>query len=157
MAEMSARILGDETATIPWLKAVPVPDALSESYWDGAAHHHLVIQRCTRCATLIHPPRAACRTCQGTVLEPCAVEPSGTVYSFTITYEAFVPGYEDDLPFVLVLVALDVQPSVRIETILKGCALDDVRIGIPVTLVFEEVAQGVTLPFAVPARSDLDV
>jgi uncharacterized OB-fold protein len=157
MTERRARIRGDETATIAWVKPVPLPDALSQSYWDGAAHHELVIQRCARCGTLIHPPRAACRNCQGTDLEPSTVEPSGTVYSFTITYEAFVPGYEHDLPFILVLVALDIQPSVRIETILKDCAIDDVRIGLPVTLVFEEVAPGVTLPFAVPARPALDV
>ena len=133
-----------------WNKPLPVRDELSQQYWDGALRHEVVIQRCDRCGTYIHPPRVACRACQGRALSPTVVPATGSVYSFTITHTPFVPGYEDEVPFVIVLVDLDVQPGVRIETILRECPHDEVVIGMPVRLVFEDVAEGFSLPFAIP-------
>jgi uncharacterized protein len=133
-----------------WDKPLPVPDALSAHYWEGARRHELVILKCTTCGTYIHPPRAACRACQRRDLVPTVVPARGEVYSFTITHVPFVPGYEDDTPFVLVLVALDVQPGVRIPTILRDCPIDSARIGMRVTLVFDDVTPDVSLPFAIP-------
>src|ERR1700733_4856165 len=86
-----------------WRKPLPVPDELTRPYWDGARRHDLVLQRCTSCATLIHPPRVACRACQSLELEPVVVSARGTIYSYTVTHVPFVPGFEDDPPTILVL------------------------------------------------------
>ncbi len=137
--------------TATWNKPVPVPDEVTTPYWEGARRHELVLQRCAACGTHIHPPRVACRVCQSFELVPTVVTPTGSIYTYTVTYTPFVPGYEDDVPFVLVLVDLDAEPGVRLETILRDCALDDVAIGMRVDIVFDDVSDDLTLPYAVPA------
>ena len=141
-----------------WSKPVPVPDELSIPYWEGARRNQLVVQRCASCGTHIHPPRVACRVCQGIELVPTAVAPHGTVYSFTVTYVPFVPGFEDDVPYALVLVDLDVEPGTRLATILRDCPLEDIAVGMPVKIIFIEVTDGLTLPYAVrDARAALSM
>ena len=41
------------------------------------------------------------------------VEGGGTVRSWTVVRDAFLPGFAGDVPFVLVDVELDVQPDLR--------------------------------------------
>jgi uncharacterized protein len=134
----------------PWGKPLPVADELTAPYWEGARRHELVLLRCSACGTFIHPPRAACRNCQRRQLVPTAVPPHGVIYSYTITYMAFAPGFADEVPYVLVLVGLDVQPSARVLTILRDCSVEDVVIGMPVEFVFDDVTDDITLPVAVP-------
>jgi uncharacterized OB-fold protein len=80
------------------------------------------------------------------------VTPSGVVYSFTVTHTPFVPGFEDDLPIILVLVDLDVQRGLRIPTVLRNCDRADAHVGMRVDIVFDDVANEVSLPIAVPAQ-----
>ena len=40
-----------------------IPDELTKPFWDAANEEKLVIQNCTACNMLQHPPSAACRNC----------------------------------------------------------------------------------------------
>lgn len=69
----------------------------------------------------------------------------GTVRSWTVVRQAFLPGFADDLPFVLVDVELVEQAELR----LIGRLLDGVvplRINAPVVVGFEDLAPGVAIP-----------
>jgi len=68
------------------------------------------------------------------------------VHSYTITHHRAAPGFEDRVPFVVALVELEEQPGLRIISNLSGCGPDEMRIGMPVEVVFEDVTPGVTLP-----------
>jgi uncharacterized OB-fold protein len=84
-------------------------------------------------------------------LHPEAVSGRGTVASFTVNYQAWLPGMA--LPYVIALVAIEEQPALRLQTNIVGCEPDDVRIGMPVEVVFEhyEDPQGdVWLPLFQP-------
>ena len=59
------------------------------------------------------------------------------------------PGFRDALPYVLAYVELG--EGVRMLTNIVDCAPDDVRIGMPVEVVFEDVTPAVTLPKFKPA------
>jgi uncharacterized OB-fold protein len=134
-----------------WSKPTPVPDDLTRPFWEGARRHELVLQRCTACGTYIHPPRVACRVCQNLEFAPEVVEPRGVVYSYTVSHVPFVPGFEREPPFTLVLVDLDAQPGTRLPTALRDCPPEEVTVGMPVDLVFLDVTDTLTLPYAVPA------
>jgi uncharacterized OB-fold protein len=136
---------GDEA-----VRPLPVPDELTQGYWAGAARHQLTIQRCASCSTYIHPPRAACRRCQSLDLVPTVVSGKGAVYSYTVTYTPFVPYFEPRGPYALVLTELAEQPGLRILTTIQRCAQEEVRIGMAVRFEFEDVAEGVALPYVVP-------
>jgi uncharacterized OB-fold protein len=73
----------------------------------------------------------------------------GTVRSWTVVRQALLPGFEDELPFVLVDVELVEQPDLRlIGRLLDGPdALDaDLHAGDAVVVGFEDLAPGVAVP-----------
>jgi uncharacterized OB-fold protein len=66
------------------------------------------------------------------------------VHTVTVTHQAAHPAFASRVPYVVVVVRLDEGPLVI------GNVLDappsSICIGQPVTVVFEEIADGVTLP-----------
>lgn len=128
-------------------RPLPLPDAATAFFWDGAREGRLMILRCNDCGTYLHPPRPVCRSCASSRLAPAHVSGRGTVYSFTVTHRA-VPGFTT--PFAVALVELEEQAGLRLVTNLAGVAPEDTRIGMEVEVVFEQVAGGVTLPLFAP-------
>lgn len=124
-------------------RLLPAPDADTAFFWEGTARRTLLILRCEECGTYVHYPKPACRRCGGAHLSPAEVSGRGTVHSFTITHQA-VPGFEP--PFAVVLVELEEQPGLRLVSNLTGVEPGDVRIGMPVEVMFQPVAEDVWLP-----------
>ncbi len=60
-----------------------------------------------------------------------------------------MPGFVEDVPYVLAVVTLEEGP--RMTTNIVQCAPEDVRIGLPVEVVFEDIADGISLPKFRPA------
>jgi uncharacterized OB-fold protein len=58
----------------------------------------------------------------------------GTVYSFTVANREFAPGIKP--PYVVALVDLEEQESLRVVTNLVNVAAGDVRIGMGVRVLF---------------------
>ena len=75
---------------------VPVADPWTKPYWDGAAEHRLMIQRCQGCGNYNHPPVFICMKCndRDATLAFEQVSGRGTVYSWFIAYHAQVGGFE---------------------------------------------------------------
>jgi uncharacterized OB-fold protein len=44
-------------------KLIPVPDALSQPFWDAVNERRLVLQHCSACDRLQYPPQQACHVC----------------------------------------------------------------------------------------------
>lgn len=130
-------------------RPLPQPDADTAFFWEGAARRKLMILRCRACARFVHYPRPACNACGSTDLHPEQVSGRGTVHSYTITHRA-VPGYEP--PFNVVLVELEEQPGLRMVSNLVGVEPPDVRIGLPVEVFFQPVAEDVWLPLFRPRK-----
>lgn len=130
-------------------KPVPVPDATSAGFWSAAADHVLALARCSRCERFTHPPDVACPHCLST--DPAfafvPVDGRGTVRSWTVLRDSFLPGFADDIPFVLVDVELDAQADLRLVGRLVDGAEAPLRVGDRVVTVFDALGDG----FAVPA------
>ncbi|OMB94493.1 Zn-ribbon domain-containing OB-fold protein [Mycobacterium colombiense] len=129
-------------------RPLPVPDDTSAPYWSAAADHVLTVARCARCGRFSVPPDMVCPHCHSTDpgFEFTPVSGRGVVRSWTVVRQAFLPGFDDDIPFVLVDVELVEQAELR----LIGRLLDGVdaplRVGDAVTVGFEDLAPGVALP-----------
>lgn len=132
-------------------RPVPVPDRQSGPFWDAARRHELALQRCRDCGAFQHPPGPVCRRCAGEALNFVPVSGRGTVYSYTVTYHNFVPGFEWDVPFAIALVAIEEQPDVRLLANLREVDVNHVEVGMRVEVVFE-ARNGTTLPQFRPAR-----
>ncbi len=124
----------------------PAPDDVTRFYWDAAAEHRFVLQRCRSCAKLQYPPEICCLHCQAEDFEPVEVSGRGVIYSYSVVDRPLHAGFVDALPYVVVLVELADQPELRILTNLvdvpEGTPLS---CGMPVEVVFED-RDGVTLP-----------
>jgi hypothetical protein len=129
-------------------RPLPVPDELTAPFWDAAARHELTLARCSRCAESTLPPGTVCPHCGSTDpdWEFVAVDGHGTVRSWTIVRQTFLPGLADEIPFVLVDVELAARPDVR----LIGRLLDGVdaplELGAAVRTTFEDLTPEVALP-----------
>jgi uncharacterized OB-fold protein len=104
-------------------------------FWTSGEDGRLRFLRCDECGFLVHPPSPICPECLCKRLTPTAVSGRATVATFTVNHQPWIPGY--DPPYVVALVEIDEQPSVRLMTNIVGCAPDDVRIGMPVQVTFE--------------------
>jgi uncharacterized OB-fold protein len=108
----------------------------TEFFWTSGADGRLRFLRCTTCGYYVHPPAPICPHCLTKTLQPSVVSGRATVATFTINVQAWIPGF--DPPYVVAIVEIEEQPSVRLTTNIVGCAPDDVFIGMPVQVTFEQ-------------------
>lgn len=136
---------GQERLRAKGVRPVPEPDDLTRPYWDAAARSELRIQRCQKCGFLQHPPSPTCKHCDAPEMEWKQVSGKGTVYTFIVDHRLMVPGFDE--PYVVAQVNPDEtqDDTVRIVANIKHCAPEDVYIGMPVEVCFEQV-NGVVLP-----------
>lgn len=119
---------------------VPRPDADTIGYWAMADEGELHIARCPACRRWQHPPLERCRLCGVRLgLEP--VSGRATLFSWTVTHQPCVPGYLDDLPYVVAIAELAEQSGLRIvgradEAVVAAGA------GAPVRVILEPLGAG---------------
>ena len=72
----------------------------------------------------------------------------GRVESFTVNHQQWIPGSD---PYIIAWVSVEEQPELRLTTNLVGVEPEDVKIGMPVRVVFEE-NEDVFVPLFTPDR-----
>lgn len=92
--------------------------------------------RCDDCGEYTHPPRQICRHCQSENMAPEAVAGTGAIDTYTINYQAWMPGLE--VPYVIARVRLDGVPGVYLTTNIIGCPVEEVDFDDKVRVTFEE-------------------
>ncbi|HVN87728.1 MAG TPA: Zn-ribbon domain-containing OB-fold protein [Candidatus Binatia bacterium] len=130
---------------------IPVPNFDNAGFWDGCRQHELRIQQCRGCGIVRHPPRPMCPQCNRLEYEWIKASGLATVYSFTIVHGPTLPVFQARAPHNVAVVQLDEGPF--LVTNIVDCAADQLRIGVRVAVVFEDVSAEVTLPRFRPADS----
>lgn len=126
--------------------AKPVPQVGPDMapWLDAARRHELVVQRCAGCGALRFPARSICSRCLSRDATWVPTSGRGTVFSFAVMHQAMHPGFAAEVPYAVVVVELEEGP--RVLSNLVDCPPAEVRIGLPVEVVFEAVTPEVTLP-----------
>ncbi len=125
-------------------RPVPISDAESQPYWDAAAEHVLKLPYCESCKRFMFPPRPACPACLDSTVTWTELSGKGTLHSFAVMHDSYVTGF--DPPFLIAQIELAEQPGLRLTTNLVDCAPKDAVIGMSVSVIFEERADGITVP-----------
>jgi len=125
-------------------KLVPSPSPETQPYWDGLREGRLRLQCCADCGKVRHYPRPMCDACWSMNAAWVDAAGVGTVHSWTVTHYAFHPGFKGDLPYVLVTV--DLPEGVRMNAQARGIDAGQLRVGLPVKVVFDRVKDDLTLP-----------
>ncbi|MCA8926493.1 MAG: Zn-ribbon domain-containing OB-fold protein [Alphaproteobacteria bacterium] len=128
---------------------LPTPYQDTAEYWQAAKDHRFVVQKCRDCGEHQFYPRGVCSHCLSSDLEWREASGKATVYSYSVNYRAGHPGFAAKTPFVLALVELAEGP--RMMTNIVNCDPESVRIGMAVTVCYDDVTDEVTLPMFQPA------
>lgn len=124
-------------------KVIPVPDALSQPFWDAVNEQRLVLQNCAACDMLQYPPRQTCATCGSAEnLEWKEVSGRGHISNYIVIEDGRLDRRMSDQPYNLAVVTLDQAPGINFYSNLPGTPVDKVPVGAAVEVVFEEVAPG---------------
>ena len=125
-------------------KPMPVPTEISAPFWDGLKSGRLSIQRCNSCGHWIFYPRRHCDKCWSHDVAWHEVSGAGSLYTYTLTRIPTLPDFADEMPQAMAVVELD--EGVRINTTLVGLAEDEIRVGMRLKPVFDQVkGDGTTL------------
>jgi uncharacterized OB-fold protein len=118
------------------------------AFWfEGARNHALLIQRCTSCGTLRHPPLPACANCQSFEWDTVEASGEGTLYSFVVVHYPQVPSFEYPLPIGLV----ELAEGTRVVANLTGIEPGDIEVGMALTAQFVDFDDELSLPVFAPA------
>jgi uncharacterized OB-fold protein len=129
-------------------RVLPRVDETNEHFWTGGEHGELRFLRCQDCGWWIHPPSPICPQCLSRRIEVEAASGRGVVHTFTVNHQPWIPGF--DPPYVVAIIELAEQEALRLTTNIVGAAVDEVFIGMPVQVTFEQY-DDVWLPFFAPA------
>ena len=137
-------------APLPWQKVPrgrgqrPRPAVTHDNhfFWKGVVDHVLLIQRCSGCETLRHPPAPVCRHCRSFEWDTVESSGRGVVYSFVRHHHPTIPPFEAGHPIALI----ELEEGTRIVSDLVGIAPQDVEIGLPVRVEFNAVDDALVLP-----------
>lgn len=110
-------------------------------FFDGAKQHKLLIQHCTECGTLRHPPRPSCGTCRSFEWDAHEASGRGTIYSFVVNHYPQVPAF--DYPLVVALVELEEGTRLVANVDIPP---EEMSIGLPVVADFVAFDDDLTLP-----------
>lgn len=92
---------------------LPALDDDSRGFWEGCAVGELRVQRCGGCGRRRFPPRPMCPSCRSLDAMWESVDGVGKIWSFIVAHPPLLPAYGELAPYNVVVVALDVDPTLR--------------------------------------------
>lgn len=163
VASMLHRVLkfkpGQAVAPSPVLAAVPValrprPNLTLDNafYFETARERRLLIQRCTGCGRLRHPPTAACAYCGALGWDTVQSCGYGTLFTYTVIDAPVVPPFKPGH----IVGLIELEEGVRVVAELVDAGREEVAIGMPLEVAFLQCDPGLVLPVFRP-RTDLPV
>ena len=128
------------------MRPSPPINADSKTFWEAANRRELLYQTCPKCGYVQFYPRARCTKCHHDALEWRTSSGQGTVHTFTLNHRAPTPAFQAMVPYVIALI--DMKEGFRIMANVLDAPPDQVRIGMPVKIVFEATENGQLIPQA---------
>ncbi len=125
-------------------KPLPVMDGTTKEFYARCKRHELSFQRCTHCDTWRHVPRPMCSACGSWAWEWTRSSGRGKVFTWTVVRRPMHPAFAHDAPYAPAVVEL--EEGVRMVTWIEGCPPDEIEMGMPVEVAFDDVTPEVALP-----------
>jgi uncharacterized OB-fold protein len=123
-----------ELARGPAFRLLPRLEEDNRFFWTSGADGRLRFLRCRHCSYYVHPPAPRCPECLSEDVVPEPVSGRATLVAHTCNMQQWIPGSE---PYLIGLVAIDEQESVRLTTNLVDVSIEEVRTGMALEVLFE--------------------
>ncbi len=123
----------------------------TEPFWQAGKEDRLVVAQCAKCQVQRMPPTPFCPNCQSQELDWPQLSGRGTIYSYSICHRSPFPGVVDNMTYVPIIVELDGAPGIRLVSNLVDATLDDLKIGLPVEILWNPIQDGWKVPLFRPS------
>ena len=130
--------------SLAYNRPLPRRHGFGAEFYNFCKQHELRFQRCKGCGAWRHVPRDMCAKCGSPQWEWAKSSGKGKVFSWTTVMQPMSPQFADVVPYSPVVIEL--EEGVRMVSWLMDVAPDDISIGLPVEVVFDDVTAEVTLP-----------
>lgn len=117
------------------VKPIPKPSPDTESFWEHCDRKEFVVQKCYECGERQLYPTDSCLNCWNTDLKEIVSCGKGRVVSYTVLHYPKNKAFEDDVPYLLVLV--DLEEDVRVMGNLDANP-EELSVGDPVKITWEK-------------------
>jgi uncharacterized OB-fold protein len=122
----------------------PMADHEAVPWWRAAAEHRLLVQQCTDCAHMRLPPAPVCPSCRSNAADWHEISGRGEIYTFTVVHRPIAAGQQ--VPFIIAVVALEGAGGVRMISNVVEAEPDELRIGLPVEVAWEDMSEDLAVP-----------
>lgn len=119
-------------------------------WWEACDSGVVLIQRCSNCQTLRHPPRPMCGECQSMEWDSIESRLQGSVLSYTELHHPRIPGYQ----YPLMCAVIKLTEGTNLVANIVGCEPEAVHIGMQVRGVVEQVDEKTMLPQFYPTEPE---
>jgi hypothetical protein len=130
-------------------RPIPEPDEASRPFFDATLRGELLLQHCGACGRWMWPAKVRCIECLADGLEWKPASGRATLYSFTLVHQLVHPGFKGEMPYNLALV--DLEEGVRTHSSIVGVPADELRVGMPLAVVFVPASEHIAIPMFEPA------
>ena len=125
-------------------KPLPVITDENRPFWEGCRQGKLLLQFCDACQRYQFYPRLYCMQCSSDQLRWVEASGRGVIYSYTIIRQNKSPEFMPDVPYNVAIVQLEEGP--RMLSNVVDIDLADLRVDLPVMVVFDRVNDTISLP-----------
>ena len=124
----------------------PLPFVTEESrpFWDGCREGKLMLQYCDACQRHQFYPRLYCMHCGSQEVRWVEASGRGVIYSYTIIRQNKAPDFVNEVPYNVAIIQLEEGPRMMSNVIAIDPA--ELRVDLPVTVVFDPVSDTISLP-----------
>jgi len=123
------------------MRPLPQTDGPDAPFWQALRRREVQVRRCGGCGTHRFPATRYCAQCRSADSAWVAVAPRGTLETWCVFHRP----YFDDLPVPYTVIQVRLDCGVRVFSNPAGFSPSDLRIGMPLEAVFEDVTDAVTL------------
>ena len=131
-------------------KPLPYVDEDNAQYWEYCKQHELRMQKCNQCGHVRFPCEIICPQCHSMDYEWARMSGKGTIYSWVVFQRCYHEAYKDDIPYAVGIIKLAEGP--KMESNIIGIKPEDIKMGMPVELYFDDVTPGWALPKFKPSK-----
>ena len=103
-----------------------------------------MLQKCAACGNPRYFPRITCPFCGSEAYDWMKASGKSTLYSYVVVHPPTLPVFKNDVPYPVILVEMEEGP--RMVSNVMDCPIDDLVIGMPLEVVFDNVTEDLTLP-----------
>ncbi len=127
-----------------YAKPLPALEGLTGEFYAWCRRHELRFQRCAACDAWRHVPRERCPACASAEWVWTPSSGRGAIFTWVVAARSMHPAFQADAPYAAVVI--EMKEGVRLASQVVDCPPDELAIGLPVEVVFDDVTPDVTLP-----------